>query len=191
MLNIIETKKQLEDFKLNENFENCYVDFIQTNENKHPNLDTLTALYIYSFTLEQGYLINFTHPDALKLDISNFNVLDEYKDIFIYDKKRAMHLFEFLPYTDLQSIYYANKGKNYELESKPTIYSHFYRKYPSTQTNKIIPLVKLYEWCETKRISALKILEEFPQTDTTKWYNRVLIPTLYNVEKQGIPTHRS
>ena len=100
-----------------------------------------------------------------------------------------MHLFEFLPYTDLQSIYYANKGKNYELESKPTIYSHFYRKYPSTQTNKIIPLVKLYEWCETKRISALKILEEFPQTDTTKWYNRVLIPTLYNVEKQGIPTH--
>ena len=189
MLNIIETPAQLEHFKLNEDFEQCYIDYVQTNENKHPNLDTLTALYIYSFKQEQGYLINFTHPDALKLDIINFNFLNQYRDIFIYDKKRGMHLFESLHYTDLQSIYYANKGKNYELESKPTIYSHFYRKFPSTQTNKIIPLGKLYEWCEIKRISALKILEEYPQSDTTEWYNRVLIPTLYNVEKQGIPTH--
>lgn len=42
MLNIIETPSQLEAFKLEEDFEQCYVDFIQTNENKHPNLDSLT-----------------------------------------------------------------------------------------------------------------------------------------------------
>ena len=189
MLNIIETPSQLEAFKLEEDFEQCYVDFIQTNENKHPNLDSLTALYIYSFKQEQGFLINFTHPDALKLDILNFDFLNEYKDILVYDKKYAMHMFDYLPYTDLQSIYYANTGKTHTLDSKPLIYSHFYRKFPSTQTNKIIPLGKLYEWCEIKRINALQITEKYSPSDTTEWYNRVLIPTLYNVEKQGIPTH--
>jgi len=101
MLNIIETPTQLEHFKLNEDFEQCYLDYIQTNENKHPNLDTLTALYIYSFKQEQGFLINFTHPDALKLDVLNFDFLNQYKDILIYDKKYAMHMFDSLPYTDL------------------------------------------------------------------------------------------
>ena len=58
MYYLIETKDQLERFFKDEGDE-CYLQFITNNGEVHPKLQSLCALYIYSFSKEKGFIISF------------------------------------------------------------------------------------------------------------------------------------
>ena len=68
MYYLIETQEQLDRFFKDEGSE-CYLQFITNNDETHPKLQSLCALYIYSFSKEKGFIININHPEAFELSL--------------------------------------------------------------------------------------------------------------------------
>ena len=102
MYYLIETKDQLERFFKDEGDE-CYLQFITNNDEVHPKLQSLCAIYIYSFSKEKGFIINLDHPEAFGLDLP-IKYLRSYTNIFVKEKIKALLYIPTLPYTDIQSI---------------------------------------------------------------------------------------
>lgn len=89
MYYLIETKDQLERFFKDEGNE-CYLQFITNNDEVHPKLQSLCALYLYSFSKEKGFIINLNHPEAFELDLP-LDYLKSYTNIFVKEKPKLYY----------------------------------------------------------------------------------------------------
>ena len=126
MYYLIETKDQLDRFFRDEKNE-CYLQFIVNNNETHPALQSVCALYIYSFSKEKGFIININHPEAFELEVP-LSYLQSYTNIFVRDKVSALlHLN--LPYTDIQSAHYLATNKPLESQPKTGAHTFFVGKY--------------------------------------------------------------
>ena len=183
MYYLIETQDQLERFFEDEGSE-CYLQFITNNDEVHPKLQSLCALYIYSFSKEKGFIINLDHPEAFELELP-IKYLESYTNIFVKEKVKALLHIPTLPYTDIQSIYYL--VKNEPLASLPKTGTHtFYeRKYGANNVNKIIPLAKHYEALEEEFNAIYPYVLNYKSEESNKWYNEILTPTLAKMVSEG------
>lgn len=183
MYYLIETQEQLERFFKDEGSE-CYLQFITNNDEVHPKLQSLCALYIYSFSKEKGFIINLNHPEAFELELP-LKYLESYTNIFVKEKVKALLHIPTLPYTDIQSIYYL--VKNEPLASLPKTGTHtFYeRKYSANNVNKIIPLAKHYEALEEEFNAIYPYVLNYKSEESNKWYNEILTPTLAKMVSEG------
>ena len=68
MYYLIETQEQLERFFEGEGNE-CYLQFVTNNDETHPKLQSVCALYLYSFSREKGFMINIDHPEGFACQI--------------------------------------------------------------------------------------------------------------------------
>jgi len=183
MYYLIETQDQLERFFEDEGSE-CYLQFITNNDEVHPKLQSLCALYIYSFSKEKGFIINLDHPEAFELKLP-LKYLKSYTNIFVKEKIKALLHIPSLPYTDIQSIYYLLKNEPLEPLPKTPTHTFYERKFGANNVNKIIPLAKHYESLTNEFDALYPYIINYKSEESNKWYNEILTPTLAKMVSEG------
>lgn len=183
MYYLIETKEQLERFFEGEGNE-CYLQFVTNNDEIHPKLQSICALYIYSFSREKGFMINIDHPEGFELELP-LNYLESYTNIFVKEKIKALLHIPHLPYTDIQSIYYLLKNEPLEPLPKTPTHTFYERKFGANNVNKIIPLAKHYESLTNEFEAIYPYIRNYKSEESNKWYNEILTPTLAKMVSEG------
>lgn len=143
---IIETEEQLKKLFPEDN---AYIEVVVGNSNYHPKLTNVVAIYYR--TDSKGYILPINHSEAFNLDLELIrNFLGSHKVLYCYDKKSTSYFLDTDNFLDLSTIIVNIENKLPELDIDPQIYKEFYRKYyQRSDINRVIPLVKLYERCES------------------------------------------
>jgi len=174
MFYLIETKNQLNKLKEKLSFNQyTYLEYIQGNDNTHPALAEVIAVYLN--VEDKGHIIPINHPECINWDKDTvFSVLSNY-EFKVYDKKAALHLNPQLSYTDIQH--------QTPLQTQHTTQAHawYYRKFPHTKVNKMIPIGKHLERCNSKYNEIIG----FPHVINT-YFDDKLLPALYRLEKNAL-----
>ena len=175
MFYLIETKNQLNKLidKLSVS-ESPYLEFIQGNDNTHPALAEIIAIYLnVNF---KSYIIPLSHLECINQDRNViFKLLAKYK-FCVLDKKSSLHAASHISYTDIQHTI--------PLLEQHTTQAHqwYYRKFPHTKVNKMIPIGKHLERCEAK----LRAIIDGSPNETNEYYDSTLLPVLYELEKNAL-----
>ena len=175
MFYLIETKNQLKKLELRLSASlTLYLEFIQGNDNTHPALAEIIAIYLN--INNKGYIIPINHTECINWDKDAIlSVLANY-DFCVLDKKAALHAASQLSYTDIQH--------SIPLIEQHTTQAHawYYRKFPHTKVNKMIPIGKHLERCKQK---SHDIFQDF-HGKINDYYNKILLPVLHELEKNAL-----
>ena len=175
MFYLIETKNQLNqlELKLSSSLTR-YLEFIQGNDNTHPALAEIIAVYLD--VDGEDYIIPLSHLECINQDRNVvFDLLVNY-DFCVLDKKSSLHAAPQLSYTDIQHTI--------PPLDKHTTQAHiwYYRKFPQTKVNKMIPIGKHLERCKQK---SHDIFQEY-RGKTNEYVNNILLPVLQKLEQNGL-----
>lgn len=178
---LIENSNQLENLYL-EGYEKVFIEIIPYNPVDHPTQNQVCAFYIKPLTSTKGFILPVSHSETLPLDISDIErVLMEFKDIYVRDKKEFLHYFV---HTNI-----------FDITLHPPIYipeytqahTFLYSKYPNKKdVNKIVPIVKHYEYCE-------KIFEDLKHKinePINPFYNNKATMVFNAIERSGLRIDR-
>ena len=140
---LVEDNEQLDNFK-----KYCkgdaFVELIPYSNIEHPTQNEICAIYIYPLNSTKGYMIPISHSETLNIDLNAVkHILDGLNNIYVRDKKEFLHYLIFKKLFDRTL-----KAPTYIPEYTKT-HSYFYSKYGDKKDiNRIIPIVKHYEYCE-------------------------------------------
>jgi hypothetical protein len=175
MFYLIETKNQLNQLKDKLSCSDLpYLEFIQGNDNTHPALAEIIAIYIN--VNKESYIVPLNHTECINQNKNHvWDMLKPYK-FLVLDKKAALHAAPQLSYTDIQhSIFPLN-------DHTTQAHQWYYRKFPHTKVNKMIPIGKHLERCEAK----LRNILQYYTGEINEYYNSTLLPVLYELEKNPL-----
>jgi len=175
MFYLIETKNQLDQLKDELSSSDMpYLEFIQGNDNTHPALAEIIAIYLN--VNKESYIIPINHPECINQDRNHvFNLLQNF-EFCILDKKSGLHSAPQLSYTDIQHTISP-------LDQHTTqAHAWYYRKFPHTKVNKMVPIGKHLERCEAK----LRAIIDDSPGETNEYYDSILLPVLYELEKNTL-----
>ena len=178
---LVESEEQLEKF-YHSGYKEAFVEVIPYNNRIHPTKNEICAVYIRPLLATKGFIIPICHGETLTVDIDNVkHVLDRYNKLYVRDKK------EFLHYFPLKTLYDITLNSHTYIQQWTQTHSYFYSKMEEKKDiNKVIPIVKHYEYCENLYNELkLKINEptnEFNNTKTTVVFNAL--------ERSGIRVNR-
>jgi len=177
---LIETEEKLREFR-EKKFEKVFIEIISLNNRIHPAQNDISCLYIREINDSKGYIIPINHNDSLSIDIKLiYSLLQEYKEIFVRDKKEFLH---YLILKQLSDIYFISPVN---IDIQFPIYNHFYKQYSNIgNINSIIPIVKHYEYCETL-FSQVKHIFNLEKPQYFEFYNNKATLVFWWVEQEGI-----
>jgi len=173
MFYLIETKDQLNKLKLKFN-DTMYLEFIQGNDNTHPLLAEIIALYLNIDNI--GYIIPFNHLECINWDKEAILPMLVNYNFRVLDKKAALHSAPQLSYTDIQHT--IPPTNNHTTQA----HTWYYRKFPQTKVNKMIPIGKHLERCNNKYNEIIG----YTSRKTNEYVDNILLPTLYKLEQNGL-----
>ena len=173
MFYLIETKDQLNKLKSKFN-DTMYLEFIQGNDNTHPLLAEIIALYLNIDN--KGYIIPFNHLECINWDREAILPMLVNYNFRVLDKKVALHSAPQLSYTDIQHT--IPPTNNHTTQA----HTWYYRKFPQTKVNKMIPIGKHLERCNNKYNEIIG----YTSRKTNEYVNNILLPTLYKLEQNGL-----
>ena len=173
MFYLIETKDQLDKLKLKFN-DTMYLEFIQGNDNTHPLLAEIIALYLNIDNT--GYIIPFNHLECINWDREAILPMLVNYNFRVLDKKVALHSAPQLSYTDIQHT--IPPTNNHTTQA----HTWYYRKFPQTKVNKMIPIGKHLERCNNKYNEIIG----YTSRKTNEYVDNILLPTLYKLEQNGL-----
>ena len=173
MFYLIETKDQLNKLKSKFN-DTMYLEFIQGNDNTHPLLAEIIALYLNIDNT--GYIIPFNHLECINWDREAILPMLVNYNFRVLDKKVALHSAPQLSYTDIQHTIPPTNNQTTQA------HTWYYRKFPQTKVNKIIPIGKHLERCNNKYNEIIG----YTSRKTNEYVDNILLPTLYKLEQNGL-----
>ena len=173
MFYLIETKDQLNKLKSKFN-DTMYLEFIQGNDNTHPLLAEIIALYLNIDNT--GYIIPFNHLECINWDKEAILPMLVNYNFRVLDKKVALHSAPQLSYTDIQHT--IPPTNNHTTQA----HTWYYRKFPQTKVNKMIPIGKHLERCNNKYNEIIG----YTSRKTNEYVDNILLPTLYKLEQNGL-----
>ncbi len=175
MFYLIETKNQLNQLESNLSSSlTRYLEFIQGNDNTHPALAEIIAIYLE--VDGEDFIIPLNHLECINWDKDTIlSVLANY-EFLVLDKKAALHAAPHISYTDIQH--------SIPLLDQHTTQAHqwYYRKFPHTKVNKMIPIGKHLERCESKLRAIIDCFAE----ETNEYFDKILLPVLHELEKNAL-----
>jgi len=183
MFYIIERQEQLD--KLGP-FNDCFVQFIQQNDNYHPKLSPLSLIYVRDITQHKGYMLCLDHNESFSLpyqETLNW-LLGNTDRLFVLNKKETLYHFlypdklydiNFIEHPDLTGIFTACHTFYYRLHTANPI------------TNKLIPISKHYEECELMFNVVLPIIQQYRSDNTVYAFNNGPLTRVFHaIESNGI-----
>ena len=181
-MKVIEKKHQFDD--MIQSIDECYVVPIFVDSNKHPLNNKLSLLYLES---NEDYMLCFDHSESLGLPISCLEKLNS-KKIYTHDKKQLNHLFHWDNVIDLTMWYYLSTNKTLEFNEMQTqTHSFFNRRfYRLNSLNKIVPIMKHYEYCKEVVRKMRRVLDLYKEPNGFMSYNNDVLNTLSDIETSGV-----
>jgi hypothetical protein len=178
---LVESKDQLKRF-YNSNYKEAFVEIIPYNNKIHPTQNKVCAIYIRPLLSTKGFIIPISHSETLNTNIDNITrVLTKYNKLYVRDKK------EFLHYFPLKTLFDITLNSSTYIQEHTQTHSYFYSKMgDKIDINRIIPIVKHYEYCE-KTFHDLKNKINEPIND---FYNTKASVVFNAVERSGIRINR-
>ncbi len=167
---LVESEDQFNRF-CNSNYKEAFIEVIPYDNRTHPTKNKICAVYIRPLLATKGFIVPISHSETLNINIDNImRVLSQYNKLYVRDKK------EFLHYFPLKTLFDITPTSNTYIQEYTQTLSYFYsKKGDRKDLNRIIPIVKHYEYCEnTFNILKDKINEpinEFNNTKTTVVFN--------------------
>ena len=178
---LVEDDKQLELFKNYAKGE-AFVEIIPNNHFEHPTKNGVCAVYIRPLNSNKGFILTNDHSETLNVGIDAIKyVLNALDKIYVRDKK------EFLHYFVLQKLFDITLTSPTYIPEKTTSHQYFYYKYPDKKdVNRIVPIVKHYEYCET----IFNYLKNRINEPINNFYNDKATVVFNAVERSGIRIDR-
>jgi hypothetical protein len=185
MFYIIEREDQLEQLG---HFKDCFVEFIQYNDNYHPKLSQLSLIYVRELSQHKGYILCLNHNESFSLDIQTaLNwLLTNTERLFVLNKKQALFYFNYP-----EKLFDVNFIKHVELSTNNCI-SYYYKKYYNLPNiNCLIPISKHYEKNENNFSAILPIIADYRADNAVYAFNNgPLTRVFYEIESQGIKLNK-
>jgi len=183
MFYIIERQEQLD--KLGP-FNDCFIHFIQQNDNYHPKLSPLSLIYVRDITQHKGYMLCLDHNESFALDKQEtLNwLLGNTDRLFVLNKKEALYHFN---YSD--KLYDINFIEHPDLTGVFTsCHTFYYRQHTANPiTNKLIPISKHYEECENIFDIVLPIIQQYRANNVVYAFNNGPLTRVFHaIESNGI-----
>ena len=178
---LVEDDDQLRVFK---NYCNgdVFVEIIPYDNREHPTQNGICAIYIRPLNSTKGYILPISHSETLNVDLYAVKrVLDNIDNMYVRDKKEFLHylVFKNLLDTTLSSPTY--------IPELTKAHYYFYNKYPNEKNiNRIIPIVKHYEYCE----NIFNDLKNRINEPINNFYNDKAAVVFNAVERSGIRIDR-
>ena len=141
---LVETPTQFEDFKFHIGRE-AFVVPLYRHPEIHPGIYNPLSLYIRNTDQNQdrGFLLNFSHSEALSIDIQEVKqLLSTLDKIYVVDKK-AFNYFFFS-----SNVFDVGLRSNVDIKPTPTQQYFSQKYYTHPDLNTIIPIVKHFEYFE-------------------------------------------
>ena len=183
MFYIIERQDQLQ---LLPSFNDCFVQFIQQNDNYHPKLSPLSLIYVRDITRHKGYMLCLDHNESFSLSQQEVFewLLGNTDRIFVLNKKEALYHFShsdklfdinFIEHPDLTGVF-------------TPCHTFYYRQHTANPiTNKLIPISKHYEECENIFDIVLPIIQKYRSDNVVYAFNNgPLTRVFHTIESNGI-----
>jgi len=178
---LIENQNQLEEL-YSSDLEEAFIEIIPYSNGIHPVENQICAVYIRPLNSTKGYIASISHSETLSLNIREVKrLISKFKLIYVRDKK------EFLHYFILQNLYDITLQQPTYIPEYTQTHSWFYNKYKDKKDiNRIIPIVKHYEYCE-KTFNNLKNRIDEP---INEFYNNKATVVFNAIERSGIQVDR-
>ena len=178
---LVEDNKQLEVFK---NYCNgdAFIEIIPYNNNIHPTQNNICAVYIRPLESTKGYVVPISHSETLNIELNAVkHVINGLNNVYVRDKK------EFLHYIIYKNLFDITLTQPTYIQEYTKTHNYFYNKYPyKKDINRVIPIVKHYEYCENL-FNDLKNRINEPIND---FYNNRATVVFNAVERSGIRINR-
>lgn len=201
MFYIVESEKQLQRLRDLSYLKDCYVDVVTTNDDIHPALTSVVAVYIRPFEEEidpetqevvgwkHGYIIPVDHNEGLCVDLSVIQeILDMYETVYVLDRKETLYFLNHRNFIDINLLWSMEENCRLSYFVRERTYNWFYNRYGGRKDlNKIIPLAKIYEKCEDifSQIEPV-LVYDWREIPGFQYYNRLASNLFYLIEKEGI-----
>ena len=179
---LVEDIEQLESFQ-----KYCkgdvFIEIIPYSNVEHPTQNGICALYIRPLNTAKGFIITTSHSETLNVDINAVKcALSGFNNIYVRDKK------EFLHYLIFKKLFDITLNLPTYIPEYTKTHSYFYNKFPNKRDiNKIIPIVKHYEYCE-KLYNDLKSRINEP---INEFYNSKATVVFNAMERSGIRVNKA
>jgi len=179
---LVESKDQIKRF-FQSGYKEAFVEIIPYNDTIHPTQNEVCALYIRPLVSTKGFIMPISHSETLSVNINDVeHILSQYDKLYVRDKKEFLHYFTFKTLFDITLT-----SNTYIRPTTPT-HTYFYNKMGSKKDiNRIIPIVKHYEYCENL-YNELKDKTNEPIND---FYNRYATVVFNAIERSGLRIDRS
>ena len=178
---LVEDDKQLELFK-NYVRKEAFVEIIPQNNLEHPAESGICAVYIRPLDATKGFILTNAHSETLNVGIDAIKcVLDTLDMVYVRDKKSFLH------YLIIQNLFDITLTSPTYIPEPTKTHNYFYNKYPNKKDiNRIIPIVKHYEYCE----NIFNDLKEKINEPINDFYNTKATVVFNAVERSGIRIDR-
>ena len=165
----------------------CYVDVISSNNNFHPKLASLTAVYIRLVGSKNGYIIPINHSEGLNVDKERiYTILSKASKLYTLNKKDLLYYFNLQGATDLSLLYSMVEFDRLEYVRETNKINYFYNRHRDfNNINQIIPLSLLYDNSENIYKQVSKVIE-YDIPEGFEFYNTVATNVFYLLEQHGL-----
>lgn len=186
MFYIIESDHQLsqvEDF-INQG---TYIEVLSTNDNYHPILTDIVAVYLRPVNHYEGFIIPIKHTEGLNIEKERvYELLKKFSTLYTYDKKELLYHFILPEAIDISLLHTMVNYEKKDLPRTNTTYNWYYSKLADfKEVNTIVPIVKLYEKCEENYQYLSKFIEIVPPSGFD-FYNRTATTVFFLIERSGV-----
>ena len=174
---LVESKVQFEQFT-NANWKEVFIEVIPNSYLIHPAQNGICALYIRPLVSTKGFVVPLSHSETLNVNITEIDaILQTFDSIYVRDKK------EFLHYLPLKSLFDINQTNPPYIPELTQTHDIFNKRYPNKKdVNKIIPIVKHYEYCE----QIYNNLKDKINGKINEFYNDKFSMVFNAIERSGI-----
>ena len=178
---LVESEDQFNRF-CNYSYKEVFVEVIPYNNWTHPTQNEVCAVYIRPLLATKGFIIPISHSETLNINIDDVTrVLSKYKALYVRDKK------EFLHYFTLKTLFDITLTSNTYIQEYTQTHSYFYsKKGDKTDVNRIIPIVKHYEYCE----NMFNDLKDKINEPINEFYNTKATVVFNALERSGLRIDR-
>ena len=180
---LIENEEQLNGF-YNSGYKEAFIEIIPFNDKLHPTQNSVSLVYIRPLLASKGFMLCVDHSETFNGANTCINeMLNKFDKLYCRDKKEILHYF------CLKELYDINVPPTTYI--RPTTQTHelYYRQHgDNPELNKIIPIVKHYELCETIW-GDLKDNINKEKDEYYEFYNSKTSVVFNAIERSGIRVH--
>jgi len=177
---LIETQDQIE-YLINKKYKEAFIEIIPYHDKIHPALNGVSLVYFRPSIEQKGFMLCADHSESMSVDITHVHqLLSEIETIWVRDKKQALYHFQIKSLLDLNIL-----NPPY-IQDQTSTHTYFQNKYPDNpKINKVIPIVKHYEYCEN---IYNKVKQHFTKDLPAyfDFYNNKTTLAFFGIEKNGI-----